>query len=134
MYAPKKLKKYPAHLGRGGTAFVLPEMTGGMEWYERYGELHPDDGADGRLVSMHTFETGWDSWEMHPSGHEIVICTQGEMTLKQEYPDGRIADVTLSPGDYVINDPGVWHIADIDTAPASAVFITSGEGTRHRPR
>lgn len=104
-----------------------------MEWYEEYGERHAEDGAEGRLVSIHTFTEGWPTWEMHPQGHEVVICTAGEMVLTQEYPDGRIDKVTLRTGDYAINEPGVWHIADIEKS-ATAVFITAGEGTEIRER
>lgn len=120
------------HLGLGATAVPQPPFDG-MAWYEAYGARHPDDGVEGRLVSMYTFTEGWDSWEMHPLGSEVVICTSGEMTLTQEYPDGRIEKSTLQAGEYAINPPGVWHIADV-TGQATAVFITAGEGTQHRPR
>jgi mannose-6-phosphate isomerase-like protein (cupin superfamily) len=133
MTTPRQLSKYPVHLGLGATAHILPEMTGGMEWYEHYGELHPHDGIEGRLVSMYTFTEDWAGWEVHPQGAEIVLCTAGSMTLHQEYPDGRKQSVTLSPGEYAINPPGVWHIADVPES-ATAVFITAGEGTEHRPR
>ena len=88
---------------------------------------------EGRLVSLHSFAESWDSWEMHPRGHEVVVCTAGTIVLTQEFPDGRVEQVTLSPGDYAINDPGVWHTADVE-AEATALFITAGEGTQHRPR
>lgn len=126
------LSRFPVHLGRGGSAFVLPEFTGGMEWYDAYGRLHPNDGKEGRLVSFHTFSAPWDSWEMHPLGHEIVVCTAGEITLIQEIDDAQTR-VTLKPGEYIINAPGVWHTADV-TGEATALFITAGEGTEHRPR
>ena len=70
---------------------------------------------------------------MHPRGAEVVICTEGEMVLTQEFPDGRIERLTLAAGQYAINPPGVWHIADIEDR-AAAVFITAGEGTEVRPR
>jgi quercetin dioxygenase-like cupin family protein len=127
------LTQFPVHLGLGATAHVLPEMTGGMEWYETYGKLHPNDGIEGRLVSMYTFTEDWSGWEVHPHGSELVLCTAGSMTLHQEYPDGSKQSVTLAPGEYAINPPGVWHIADVPES-ATAVFITAGEGTEHRPR
>ena len=68
-----------------------------------------------------------------PEGHEVVVCTSGEIALTQEYPDGRVEQVTLRAGEYAINDPGVWHTADVE-AQATALFITAGEGTEHRPR
>ena len=128
-----KLETNPVHLGLGATAQPQPEFTGGMDWYMGYGERNGGDGAEGRLVSMHSFSASWDSWEMHPFGDEVVLCTAGSITLTQEAPDGTQLQVTLGPGDYAINAPGVWHTADIERS-ATAVFITSGMGTEHRPR
>ncbi len=127
------IAKNPIHLGLGATAVPLPEFTGEMSWYEDYGKAHGGDGKEGRLVSMHTFAESWDTWEMHPEGHEVVLCTAGSITLHQEYPDGREASVTITAGEYVVNDPGVWHTADVE-APATAAFITAGLGTEIRPR
>ena len=70
---------------------------------------------------------------MHPAGAEVVICTDGEITLIQELPDGGTDSVTLRAGEYAINPPGVWHTADVE-GQATALFITSGLGTDHRPR
>lgn len=132
MAEPRRLAESFVHLGLGASAVPQPHFDG-MAWYERYGVRHGDDGAEGRLVSMYDFEASWESWEMHPLGSEVVICTAGSMMLTQEFPDGRVAKVALAPGEYAINPPGVWHIADIaDTA--TAIFITAGEGTEHRPR
>ena len=124
---------HPIHLGLGATAVVQPEFSGEMQWYEVYGERHAADGKEGRLVSMHTFDKPWDMWEMHPKGSEVVLCTSGSMTLHQELADGSRKTVTLNPGEYAINEPGTWHTADVDKE-ATAVFITAGLGTEHRPR
>lgn len=124
---------HPIHLGRGATAVVQPEFTGQMQWYEAYAARHAEDGAEGRLVSMFTFDAPWDAWEMHPYGSEIVLCTAGVITLHQECADGSRRNVTLHPGEYAINEPGTWHTADVDAA-ATAVFITAGMGTMNRPR
>ena len=126
-----RLSQNPVHLGLGATAVSEPEFTG-MDWYESYGARHESDGKEGRLVSMHTFDTSWDSWEMHPEGGEVVICTAGEITLVQEIGD-KVVRTTLTPGEYAINDPGVWHTADVERS-ATAVFITAGMGTQIRPR
>ncbi len=129
----ENLMRTPIHLGLGATALVQPEMTD-MSWYDAYGARYDDvDGREGRLVSLYTFNEPWSSWEMHPQGHEVVVCTAGEITLIQEYPDGRTAQVTLKPGEFAINDPGVWHTADV-AGSATALFITAGLGTEHRPR
>lgn len=132
MAEARSLFNYPLHLGLGATALPQPAFTG-MDWYEAYGARAAADGAEGRLVSLHTFSESWDSWEMHPAGDEVVVCTAGSIVLHQEFPDGRADRVTLGPGDYAINPPGVWHTADVEDA-ATALFITAGEGTRHRPR
>lgn len=128
----RRLDQSFVHLGPGGRAVVQPDFTGGA-WYEGYGTRHDDDGVEGRLVSMFSFTESWDSWEMHPHGEEVVLCTAGTMTIRQEMADGTFATVTLGPGDFAINPPGCWHIADLD-APATAVFITAGLGTESRPR
>ena len=127
-----KLAEIPIHLGLGAMAHVEPAFTG-MAWYADYGARHATDGAEGRLVVMHTFTEPWTSWEMHPMGDEVVLCTAGEMVLHQQWPDGRVETVTIGAGEYAINLPGVWHTADI-TGEATAVFIAAGMGTEHRPR
>ncbi len=132
MTGPRRLADSFVHLGLGATAVPQPPFDG-MEWYEAYGARHAADGREGRLVSLHTFEEDWPSWEMHPSGDELVICTEGTMVLHQEFPDGRRESMTLTPGEYAINPPGVWHIADV-AERATAIFVTAGEGTEHRPR
>ncbi len=128
---PDRLARTPIHLGLGATAVVEPEFTG-PDWYAGYGARHADDGVEGRLVSMHTFSEPWTSWEMHPQGHEVVVCTQGTITLVQEI-DGNRQSVVLQPGEFAVNAPGVWHTADVD-GPATALFITAGLGTQVRPR
>lgn len=125
------LSETPLHLGLGATALVQPRFDG-VEWYEAYGERTEKDGVDGRLVSMHTFSESWNTWEMHPLGHEVVLCVSGEITLIQEI-DGEERSETLQMGECAINAPGVWHTADVSRA-ATAVFITAGTGTEIRGR
>ena len=134
MADPLSLQSRPVHLGKAGSATVEPAFTGDLSWYGGYMERHAADGPDGRLVSMFTFSESWGSWEVHPRGHEIVICTAGALRLIQEHPDGRREEVELRPGEYAVNPPGVWHTADVLMGPVMAVFITAGEGTDHRPR
>ena len=120
------------HLGLGATAMPQPPFTG-MAWYEDYGSRTTSDGAEGRLVSLSTFTQSWDSWEMHPDGDEVVICTAGRMTLHQQFADGTTASVTICAGEYAINPPGCWHTADVE-GEATAVFITCGQGNQGRQR
>jgi quercetin dioxygenase-like cupin family protein len=131
MTAPSLFRDY-IHLGLGATAAVQPSFTG-MAWYGDYVARTAADGIEGRLVSLSTFTEDWTSWEMHPSGAEVVVCTAGAMTIHQEMADGSKATVTLGPGDYAINPPGAWHTADVEGS-ATALFITAGFGTEHRPR
>jgi len=123
----------PIHLGLGATAKVEPPFTGDFAWYDAYAERHRSDGREGRLVSMYTFDASWRGWEMHPAGAEVVLCTAGTITLLQEQADGMVTSVRLRAGQYAINPAGVWHTADVEE-PCTAVFITAGEGTQHRPR
>ena len=131
MTEPISLERFPLHLGLGARAVAQPEFTG-MEWYASYVERNAADGNEGRLVSLYSFSESWTSWERHPVGDEAVICTGGEITLVQELPDGP-HKTTLRAGEYAINPRGVWHTADI-TGHATALFITAGVGTEHRPR
>lgn len=130
---PVPLSRHPIHLGLGATASAEPHFTGDMSWYGDYTARHATDGVEGRLVSMHTFTEPWDVWEMHPNGSEVVLCTAGTITLHQELADGTAAAVTLGAGEYAINPPGAWHTADV-SGEATALFITAGVGTEHRPR
>ena len=131
MTKPISLERFPLHLGLGARAVAQPEFTG-MEWYASYVERNAADGNEGRLVSLYSFSESWTSWERHPVGDEAVICTAGELTLVQELPDGP-HKTTLRAGEYAINPRGVWHTADI-ADHATALFITAGVGTEHRPR
>jgi mannose-6-phosphate isomerase-like protein (cupin superfamily) len=128
----RSLERFPVHLGCGTKAVPQPEFTG-FEWYADYAARHAADGAEGRLVALHSFSGPWTSWEMHPAGDEVVICIAGEIMLIQEQPDGGTESVTLRAGEYAINPPGVWHTADV-AGEATALFITAGMGTENRER
>ena len=131
----RSLETHPIHLGAGGSAVPQPEFPcdeRAMQWYIDYGARHAEDGAEGRLVSCYRFTEDWAGWEMHPAGAEVVVCIEGSMTLIQEIDGGQVR-TTLSPGEYAINPPGVWHTADVPER-ATGFFITCGEGTQGRPR
>ena len=127
------LTHHPIHLGKGATAAVQPRFDGDPAWYADYASRVAGDGVDGWLVSSSTFAEPWDAWEMHPNGHEIVVCTAGSVRLHQEHPDGSTEVVSLTVGQAAINPPGTWHTADVDET-ATCLFITAGMGTEHRPR
>ena len=125
------LSRFPVHLGLGAKVIRQPEHTG-MDWYEGYGERHDGDGIEGRLVSVHSFSKPWESWEMHPKGDELVVCLAGRIVLHQEI-EGAVRTVALERLQAVVNPPGVWHTADVESE-ATALFITAGIGTEQRPR
>lgn len=130
--APRDLRTHPVHLGLGATAIAQPAFTG-MAWYDAYAERTQGDGAEGRLVSLYDFTESWESWEMHPAGDELVVCLAGEITLIQEHAEGSFHSIALGGGEYAINPAGTWHTADVG-GQASVLFVTAGQGTRHRPR
>jgi mannose-6-phosphate isomerase-like protein (cupin superfamily) len=125
------LRTQPVHLGLGARA-TPQEPFDGMAWYERYSERTAEDGVEGRLVSLSELSEPWDSWEVHPSGEELVVCLDGELTVHQETPEG-VRTIVLGPDQAVVNPPGTWHTADVDR-PTRVLFITAGAGTDHRPR
>ncbi|HPH68420.1 MAG TPA: cupin domain-containing protein [Kofleriaceae bacterium] len=128
---PFELATVPAHLGLGARVHQLPTFSG-MAWYQQYERDFASDGNEGRLVSLYTFDRSWDSWEMHPHGDELVVCTAGEIMLWQDLPAGAAAH-TLRAGQAIVNRAGVWHTADVASA-ATVLFVTAGVGTQHRPR
>ena len=84
------------------------------------------------LVTMHGFTADWPNWEQHPNGDEIVCLLEGRVTMVLEQ-DGRERLVELSEtGGYVLVSRGTWHTARTRT-PCRMLFITAGEGTKHRP-
>lgn len=126
---PSELASTPIHLS-GTAADPVPGFDGSPGWFERYAAEHAGPGF---LVTSFSFDAPWDSWEMHPHGHEVVVCTAGTITLHQELLSGEVRTVVLREGQFVVNEPGTWHTADVD-GPATGLFITSGEGTTHRGR
>ena len=126
------LGEFPVHLGLGATAVPQEPFTGDMAWYDRYAERNAADGAEGRLVTLHTFSEPWTTWEVHPHGEELVVCTDGAITLHQD-AGGAVRTVTLRAGEAVINPPGTWHTADV-AGSATVLFVTAGRGTQIRPR
>ncbi len=126
------LHEFPVHLGLGARVEPLEQFDGTVGWYQRYSDAHAADGPEGRLVTIHSFDQPWDSWEQHPRGEELVLCVAGSIVLHQEV-DGDLRTVTVRSGEAVVNPAGVWHTADV-AEPCTCVFITAGEGTENRAR
>jgi mannose-6-phosphate isomerase-like protein (cupin superfamily) len=120
------------HLGLGSTATALPDFTWTAECLTAYQERFAADGDDGRIVCITAQGATWDTWERHPAGEELVVLLSGRVDVIQDLPEGP-QTVELHPGQAMINPTGVWHTADVRES-GTALFITLGRGTEHRPR
>jgi len=91
------------------------------------------DNFRGRwLVSCFTFNKDWTTWEIHPSGDEIVYLLSGEVEFILEQAGARNSLRLSKAGSYVIVPKGTWHTAKTNVSTAM-LFVTSGEGTHNRP-
>ena len=86
---------------------------------------------DGRLVMAGEISQDMGHWEMHPAGEELLFCHSGAFEVRLEGPEGESA-VTLTPGKALVVPRGVWH-RFLVREPGQVLFVTWGEGTRHRP-
>ena len=80
------------------------------------------------LISCHSFEKDWDSWENHPHGDEVVLLLKGNVTFLLQLDDGQRSIVLGQMGDYTIVPKNTWHTAKVHS-PSKVLFITPGEGT-----
>ena len=119
------------HLGRDSTATPLPDFEWSAEHVEAYRRRFASDGKEGRLVCVIAQDATWDGWERHPAGEEVVVLLSGRVDIVQEL-DGTDHVVELRPGEAMVNPANVWHTARVHE-PGSALFITPGDGTEHRP-
>jgi len=111
--------------GQGGSTL----MPVGADFWQT---LATSPNSRATLISAYTFEGDWTSWERHPKGDEVVVCTAGEMTMLLEMASG-VERVLLKTGDAVIVPANTWHTADVPRV-SRGLFITFGEGTDHKPR
>ncbi|HEV3328164.1 MAG TPA: cupin domain-containing protein [Acidimicrobiales bacterium] len=119
------------HLGLGATATPLPDFEWSPDYLESYERRFASDGIEGRLVVVSAQSETWDTWERHPAGEELVVLLTGRVDVIQEL-DGAEMTTPLQPGEAVINPTGVWHRSVVHE-PGTALFITPGLGTEHRP-
>lgn len=87
--------------------------------------------TDGYLVTSFHCDSDWSSWEMHPNGDELIYVRTGAVDLLVEDSQG-VQRVPVLAGQLYVMRRGVWHRA-LAREPADMLFITSGEGTQHRP-
>jgi quercetin dioxygenase-like cupin family protein len=128
---PFDLSSTYVHLGLGATATPLPDFEWSPSYLEDYERRFASDGVEGRLVVLSPQVETWDFWERHPAGEEVVVLLTGRCDLVQEL-DGTAVTTPLRPGEAIINPAGVWHRSVVHE-PGTALFITPGIGTEHRP-
>lgn len=85
----------------------------------------------GTLVGGYVSTEDWPHWEMHPAGEEVLVLTEGRMTLILDEPGGE-RRVEMTPGSTCVVPRGVWHRALVAEA-SRFIGITYGAGTAHRP-
>lgn len=90
------------------------------------------DGFAGHwLVSAHSFDADWPTWEIHPAGEDIVYLLSGAAEMVPDR-NGTEENIGVSEaGTCVIVPRGTWHTARIST-PTAMLFITPGEGTEKK--
>ena len=87
-------------------------------------------GFKGRvLVSCYSFDSDWETWEMHPAGDEVVCLLSGRVSFEFE-GRGHVAELA-QPGEFLIVPRGTWHTAHT-RVPTTMLFVTPGEGTQHK--
>ena len=97
-----------------------------------YGRLDEEFGDFNKhvLISCHSFDEAWTTWEMHPEGDECVILLSGKATMAL-LKDGEEHTTTLdTPGQYIVVPRGAWHKA-LEAENATMLFITPGQGTQN---
>ena len=119
------------HLGLGATVTPLPDFEWSPSYLESYERRFESDGIEGRLVTVSPETTTWTHWERHPAGEEVVYLLSGRVDVVQDH-DGTEVTIPLRAGEAMINPKGVWHRGVVHE-PGSALFITPGIGTEHRP-
>jgi hypothetical protein len=119
------------HLGLGATATPLPGFEWSPSYLEGYERRFASDGVEGRLVIVSPQAETWDFWERHPAGEEVVALLTGRIDVVQEL-DGAEVVTPLRAGEAIVNPTAVWHRTVVHE-PGTALFITPGLGTEHRP-
>ena len=102
----------------GGAAFWRRLMTGETRY-------------EGRLVTASDLVEDMSHWEMHPKGEELLFCHAGRFEVLLEGPDGE-ASADLGTGQALVVPRGTWHRLRV-REPGRVIFVTWGQGTRHRP-
>lgn len=110
------------HLDDDGTARTVPVGADFWKTISQRTDLH-----GGRLLCAFA-SAGFDHWEMHPAGEELIVPLSGAFVLIVEGGE----ETPLAPGQVGVVPKGAWHRLAA-SQPGQAIFITPGEGTRHKP-
>ena len=88
------------------------------------------DNFKGRvLVSCFSFDSDWETWEMHPAGDEVGCLLSGRVSFEFE-GRGHVGELA-EPGQFLIVPRGTWHTAHTGV-PTTMLFVTPGEGTQNK--
>lgn len=110
--------------GAGAVVEVVPEF-----WQEL---MAGKRRYPGRLMLLHFIEKDTPHWEMHPAGEELIFLLSGavDVVLNDGNAERSIELRTDAP--CLLMPRGVWH-RFVVVEPGDVLFVTAGEGTRHRP-
>ncbi len=114
------------HLDNDGGAEAV---EGGPVFWRRL--MAGETSYEGRLAMASDLTEDMTHWEMHPAGEELLICQSGRFEVRLDGPDGE-AGVELDAGQAFVVPRGAWHRLRV-REPGRMIFVTWGEGTRHRP-
>ncbi len=123
---PFDLRDRYLHLKEGGAAVAV---EGGAAFWRRL--MAGEARYEGRLVVASDISADMAHWEMHPAGEELLICLAGRFEVLLEDADGQSA-ARLDAGQALVVPRGAWHRLRVHE-PGRMIFVTWGEGTRHRP-
>lgn len=89
------------------------------------------DFAGHSLISCHTFDADWPTWEVHPHGDEFVVLLSGSADMVLLLDGSETVSTLNEPGQFVIVPRGTWHTARV-SEKTQMLFVTPGEGTENR--
>ena len=119
------LRDYYLHLDEGGASATV---EGGAAFWRRL--MAGETRYEGRLVIASDLTEDMGHWEMHPAGEELLFCHSGRFEVLLEGPGGE-ASAELEAGRAFLVPRGAWHRLRV-REPGRILFVTWGEGTRHR--
>ncbi len=111
--------------GLAETIAVTPDF-----WPDLAAGRHPSDGWLVTAYDIAAGPGGWDHWEMHPAGDELLYLTGGRAEITLEENGARRVEA-LADGQMLVIPKGAWHRAKV-WGPARMLFVTFGHGTEHR--